>query len=145
MPAPEILGVAQALAGLVEGLAGIAKHNGEKQVYLGPQEKWLATPAAEVIADEVDLAGLAAGAHRFLVSGVYHVVFYERLTADRSGHEPVVLQLVEAFLELLTTPTFDHTLGGLTEDVRAARVSLDVTRRNNQPFRVAAVTLQLEA
>lgn len=145
MAAPDIEGVTEALAEVVEGLSGLAVHNGEKQVYLGPQTRWLATPAAEVIAEDVDLAGQAAGAHRYLVSGFWHVVFYERLTNDREGHERTVQRLVEELLEALTSPGFDHTLGGLTEDLRAVRVTFDVTSRNNQPFRVAAVTLQLEA
>lgn len=145
MAAPDILAVATALRDLVAQLPGLAEHEGKAQVFLGPQEAWARTPAAEVIADEIDLATLAAGAHRHRVNGVYHVVFYEQIGSDPERHEPVVMGLVKALLEELVAAGFDPTLGGLTEDVRAVRVALDVTRRNNRPFRVAAVTLQLEA
>lgn len=145
MAAPDIHGVTAALAAIVSTIPGLATHQNTPQVFEGPQEAWARTPSAEVIADDVDLAGLAAGAHQYLVSGVWHVVFYESISSHPERHEAVIQDLVKTLLDKLVDPTFDRTLGGLTEDLRAVRVTFDVTRRNNKPYRVAAVTLQLEA
>lgn len=137
-----ILEVSDALKRVIAALPGLATNDaGEARVFVGLQDSWPHTPAAEVFPVTVDLATLAAGQHQQLVTGVYYAAFYTALSKNLEQDERTLLPIVQAFLEALREPGFDRTLGGLTEDTRAVRVEFDVVNRNGRPYRTAVVQL----
>jgi hypothetical protein len=134
-----LLQIATQLKTVVEGFEGIAVEGTTKQVFIGLMQAFPTTPACEVIPEDGNLQTLAAGASMQLESARFSVVFYSALQANLPADEQELIPLVEAFIDALTHPDFDYTLGGLVEDVMPTRYSFDIVNRNGRWYRYAAI------
>lgn len=134
----DLLAVADKLKGLAAAVPGV------KGAYLGVNDAFPVTPAAEIIIGDGRLQTLAAGQHVQLETMQVSVVFYTPLFRSLERDERELIPLVKTFVETITAENFDFTLGDLVEDIRPIGFSFDVVVRNNkQPYRYAAVDLRL--
>lgn len=129
----QLLAVADELKVVAAGVPGVVV------VALGVNQAWPSTPAVEVIVGDVDLRTFAAGNLEQLVNGRVLLAVYVALTANLEEDERVLIPIVEGLVGALSAASFDRTLGGLVEDVRATGVSFDVVRRNNRTYRSAVL------
>jgi hypothetical protein len=133
MPMLQLLQIADALkahAAALEGVAGTA---------VGVSESLPKTPAVEIVIGDFRMRSEPAGGDSVaaLDWASFIVGFYVPLTKNLEDDERRLVPIVEAFVNRLTDPATDQTLGGLVEDTRITGGTFDIHKRNNREYRAA--------
>lgn len=131
--------IAEALRLIAAGLPGV------QEAHKGPLAMIPATPAAEVLIGDGQLAQFAGGGEALQEAHQLTVVFLEAAQPNVSSEsETALADLATAFIAALTDPGFDDTLGlapGI-ERTRPTAYSFGMTSRNGIAYRTAAIRVE---
>lgn len=101
------------------------------------------SPVAEVLVEDGRVSHLPAGGPgETLEAHSIAVLFLVAMTPNSEADEATAAELAHRLMTTVNAAAFDDTLGGLVERTRATAYRFDITRRNQRPYRVAAVRIE---
>lgn len=129
--------IATALKAIAAALPGV------KEAHLGALVAVSASPVAEILLEDGNLAQLPAGGPgETLERHSLVVLFLVRVTPNSEADETTIGTLVTGLINTINAAGFDDTLGGIAERTRATAYRLTMTSRNERAYRAGAVRIE---